>query len=101
MVVNIRELEFVKYGMEEDGDHIPEPSKIKELKLDEGQFVAMIQVNMVPFRDKMKNKAEKITTTIPKWLKALGDEEGVNYSYLLQEKLKEYLGIAESKDNNY
>lgn len=39
------------YGMEEDGDPIPEPSKVSLLKLDSHQFVAMLEVWMVPYRD--------------------------------------------------
>ncbi|NLY73987.1 MAG: type II toxin-antitoxin system HicB family antitoxin [Firmicutes bacterium] len=87
------------YGMEQDGDPIPEPSKIKDLKSDEGQIYALVEVWMVPFRDKMANKAEKITTTIPRWLKSIGDERGISYSDILQKALKEYLGVSESNLN--
>jgi predicted RNase H-like HicB family nuclease len=87
------------YGMEQDGDPIPEPSKIKDLKSDESQLYALIEVWMVPFRDKMVNKAEKVTTTIPRWLKSVGDERGVSYSDLLQKALKEYLGVTEPNLN--
>lgn len=87
------------YGMEQDGDPIPEPSKIKDLKSDESQLYALIEVWMVPFRDKMANKAEKVTTTIPRWLKSVGDERGVSYSDILQKALKEYLGVTEPNLN--
>lgn len=87
------------YGMEQDGDPIPEPSKIKDLKSDESQLYALIEVWMVPFRDKLANKAEKVTTTIPRWLKSVGDERGVSYSDILQKALKEYLGVTEPNLN--
>jgi predicted RNase H-like HicB family nuclease len=83
------------YGMEQDGDPIPEPSKIKDLKLEESQFVAVIEAWMVPYRDKMANKAEKITLTLPKWLKDLGEQRKVNFSHILQKGLKDFLGVAE------
>lgn len=83
------------YGMEQDGDLIPEPSKIKDLQSGESQLFALIEAWMIPFREKMANKAEKVTTTIPKWLKSIGDERGVNYSNILQKALKEHLGVNE------
>ncbi len=81
------------YAMEEDGDPIPEPIEITKLKLADNQFVAMIEAWMPPFRDEMRNKAVKKTLTIPKWLDDVATEKGVNFSHILQDALKEYLGI--------
>jgi Uncharacterized conserved protein len=83
------------YGMEEDGDPIPEASKIVSLKLEPNQFVVMIEAWMVPFRDKMINKAVAVNTTVPKWLKSFADQKKVNYSHVLTEALKGYLGVSE------
>jgi len=44
-------------------------------------------------RDEMANKAVKKTLTIPKWLNDLGEEKKVNFSQLLQNALKENLGV--------
>jgi len=52
---------------------------------------------MPPYRDKMANKAVKKTLTIPKWLNDLAEEKGVNFSYILQRSLKNYLGITDSE----
>lgn len=88
-------LQLHLYGMEQDGDEIPEPSRATRLKLDKNQFVMMIEVWMPPFRDAMNNRAVKKTLTVPKWLNDLAEEKQVNFSYVLQTALKNYLGIAE------
>ncbi|HBE77716.1 MAG TPA: pilus assembly protein HicB [Firmicutes bacterium] len=81
------------YGMEEEGYEIPSSSKILDLKLEPGQYIVMIEVSMIPFRDKMRNKAVNKTLTIPKWLDDLAVENGVNFSHVLQDALKTYLGV--------
>lgn len=81
------------YGMEEDDEPIPESTEIIKLHLENNQFVAMIEAWMPPFRDEMKNKAIKKTLTIPKWLDDLAVEKGINFSHILQDALKTYLGV--------
>lgn len=87
------------YGMEEDGDDIPDPSSAKYIQdsLDSNEYVVMIEVWMPPFRDKVANRAVKKTLTVPKWLDDLAAENNVNYSRILQEGLKRYLGVNEKK----
>lgn len=86
-------LQLHLYGMEEDGETIPEPSKIENLPRTSNQLVAMIDVWMPSFREKMLNKSTNKTVTIPRWLDLLAKQNHVNYSRLLQSSLKEYLGI--------
>jgi predicted RNase H-like HicB family nuclease len=81
------------YGMEEEGYEIPAPSKVTDLKLEPNQYIVMIEVRMAPFRDKMRNKAVNKTVTIPRWLDDLAVENGVNFSHVLQDALKIYLGV--------
>lgn len=83
------------YGMEQDKEEIPEPSKLKGLTLEENQIFALINVWMVPFRDEMRNKAVKKTLTIPKWLDEVATANKVNFSRILQDALMNYLGIDE------
>ena len=44
------------YGMEEDGEEIPAPSKITGIELRDGETIAMIEAWMPPFREKMLNR---------------------------------------------
>ncbi|MDB5085308.1 MAG: hypothetical protein JWN30_2194 [Bacilli bacterium] len=81
------------YGMERDKDSIPTATVVKDIQLATNQALVLVEVWMPPFRDKIKNKAVKKTLTIPKWLNDLAEEHNVNYSHILQEGLRKYLGI--------
>jgi len=85
------------YGMEEDGDLIPEPTPVSKIPQMSKKVVVLIDVWMPPFRDKMSDRAVKKTLTIPKWLDDLAAEHKVNYSHVLQDALKDYLGVTERK----
>ena len=88
-------LELCLYDMEQDNIPIPEPSGIKDIKLDENESIAWINVWMVPVRDKMENKSIKKTVTIPKWINDIGIENNLNFSQILQAAIKEKVGIRD------
>lgn len=88
-------LQLHLYGMEEDGEEIPAPSNPAEVKCEENQYLVAIEAWMPPFREKMLNKSMNKTVTIPRWLNILAEKEKVNYSHLLQNALKEYLGVKD------
>ncbi|MFA5577447.1 MAG: type II toxin-antitoxin system HicB family antitoxin [Tissierellaceae bacterium] len=52
-------LELCLYDMEQDNISIPEASGINDIRLNENESIAWINVWMVPVRDKMENKAVK------------------------------------------
>lgn len=83
------------FGMEEDGEEIPAPSDLLELTVKNGEILMVIEAWMPPFRERMLNKATNKTVTIPRWLDLLAKREKVNYSHLLQEALKSYLGVMD------
>jgi len=84
------------WSMEQDGEVIPEPSNIKNIKLEENETVMLVEVFMPPIRDRINNRVVKKTLTIPQWLNVEAENHGVNFSQILQNGLKEYLHI-ESK----
>lgn len=90
-------LELHLYGMEEDGDEIPKPTDIKEIKLGKNQVVILVEVWMALVRDEIENKSINKNLTIPKWLNDLAEKNQVNFSQVLQVALKEYLGILNPK----
>lgn len=90
-------LELCLYDMEQDNILIPEPSGIKDIRLDENESIAWINVWMIPVRDKMENKAVKKTVTIPKWINDIGIENNLNFSQILQAAIKEKVGISNEK----
>ena len=83
------------YGLEQENEEIPEPSKVSEIQTENNQVIVFIEVWMPPFRHEMENKAVKKTLTIPKWLDDLAKEHNVNYSQILQEALKKHLGAPD------
>ena len=89
------------YGMEEDDEAIPASSDPAAIKLKQNQTLAMSEAWMPPFREKMANRAMKKTVTIPRWLNKKKEKEKVNYSHLLQNALKEYLGVSDSKTAHF
>jgi predicted RNase H-like HicB family nuclease len=81
------------WSMEQDGEAIPEPSSIKNIKLNRNETAMLIEVFMPPVRDRINNRVVKKTLTIPQWLNAEAEKHGVNFSQVLQNGLKEYLHI--------
>lgn len=80
------------FGMEQDGDAIPNPTSVKDLRPQAGAAVAMVEVFMPSVRDRINNKVVKKTLTLPAWLNREAEGANVNFSLVLQEGLKRYLG---------
>ena len=85
-------MELWLYDMECRGISFPRKSVLKDIPLSDNEILVLIEVSMPVVRDKVKNIYVKKTLTIPKWLDELGKAENVNFSLLLQNALKEYLG---------
>ncbi len=86
-------LQLCMYDREEEGRDIPKASSINDIKIDKEDIVSLIDVWMIPFRNKMLNQSVKKTLTIPKWLNDIAEKEKVNFSQLLQSALKDNLNI--------
>ena len=84
---------FHLWGMEEDGDTIPEPTPARGLSPEPDQVVVLIDAFMPPFRERMNNKAVTKTVTVPRWLEVEAKTAKLNYSQILQDGLMERLGI--------
>lgn len=81
------------YGMEQDGEEIPEPTPVNQLIPEDGGVVVMIEVFMPAFRERMNNKSVNRTVTLPAWLNAAALECNINFSQILQDALKKQLNI--------
>lgn len=82
------------WSMEEDGDYIPAPSRIQDIKTEDDEFVTIIKVFMPAYRQVMDSHAENRTVTLPHWLNKAAKSAGVNFSQLLQEAIIQKLGIS-------
>ena len=81
------------YGLEEDGDPIPDPTSFEKLCPGAGGVVTMVDVSMPIVRSRVKNVSVKKTLTIPAWLNSAAEAAHVNFSQVLQEGLKSQLGL--------
>ena len=73
--------------------NFPKPTlDISKIILQKNQFVSFVSI-MDEYRKKFNNKSIKKTLTIPAWLNYLSEKNNINFSQVLQEALKERLGI--------
>jgi predicted RNase H-like HicB family nuclease len=86
-------LELHIYGIEQDGEALPEKIGILP-SMAMGDVVAPVSIYPDLVKDKMDNRREKTTITLPYWLKAAAEAEGINYSRMLEVTLKETLGAT-------
>lgn len=73
--------------LEDNKQPIPIPSMPLQVKLEDGQFLVVIEFDMQAYKKKNNNKAIKKTLTIPEWLNEEAIKLGVNFSQVLQEAL--------------
>lgn len=91
-------LELHLYGMEDDGDEIPTPTSAEIIQVEDiNEFTTLVEAYMPLVRSQMLNKSVKKTLTIPKWLNDLAERYNINFSQLLQDSLKNYLGVYDYK----
>lgn len=84
------------WGMEQDDEVIPESSSITNLSLEKNQLPVLVDVFMPPVRERVNSKFVKKTLSLPAWLAAKADEDGVNCSRIFQNALMEYLHVEKS-----
>lgn len=81
------------YDKEEMNDTIPTPSDIKAIETTDNEFVSLISCDTLEYRKLFNNKAVKKTLTVPAWLNTTAEKQGLNFSQVLQDALKERLNL--------
>ena len=84
-------LGIVLFGLEEDNESIPEPSKLSDVVLESNERACLVDVYMPSIRLAQETKSVNRTVTLPAWLNAAALERGVNFSQVLQKALKEII----------
>lgn len=89
-------LAFHLWGMEQDGDLIPQPSDFFDMqqKLSPSDVICYVDVNMFAIRSEMNNKPVKKTLTIPAWLNERAVTQKINFSRVLQNALMKELNVT-------
>lgn len=80
-------------GLEEDGEAIPTPTPLSEVKMQANERAVLIDVYMPSVRLANVNRSVNRTVTLPAWLNAKALESNINFSQVLQEALKSQLHI--------
>ena len=83
----------VMFGLEEDGEGIPEPTPLSAVALEPNERVVLVDVYMPAVRMAQNNKSVNRNVTLPAWLNAAALERNINFSQVLQDALKTQMGI--------
>jgi predicted RNase H-like HicB family nuclease len=79
---------------EEQDQPLPIPSAPKNIALlAANDRIVFVEIYMPPYRNESANKSVTKNCTLPKWLRDVGEEAGLNFSQLLQTSIKDALGI--------
>lgn len=81
------------YEMEQAGKPIPAPSSIRDIRVNDHEFVNLIACDTVEYRKFFDNRSVKKTLSIPSWLNDMAERADVNFSATLQAALKQQLHI--------
>ncbi|MCW3796096.1 type II toxin-antitoxin system HicB family antitoxin [Paenibacillus sp. LS1] len=80
--------------MEHNNMEIPAPSDLDFIELnDPSDRVVFVEVFLPPYRDAAANKSVTVNCTVPQWLRDAGKDAELNFSQLLQNSVKDALGI--------
>ena len=80
-------------GKEEDGERIPPPTPLNEVETGENERVVLVDVYMPSIRMARVVKSVNRTVSLPAWLNTAALERNINFSQVLQDALKETLGM--------
>lgn len=73
---------------------VPEPSKIEDIKPDDGSFPVLVSFDVDDYIKKNFEKPVKKTLSIPKWLDDTCKAKRIKFSKVLQEALKHEIGLS-------
>ncbi len=72
---------------------MPMPSAVEDIEVESNSYVVIIEFDMLEYKKRTASQAVKKTLSIPSWLNEEATARGINFSAVLQEALKERLGI--------
>jgi predicted RNase H-like HicB family nuclease len=79
--------------MEDEHLPVPKASAPHDIELEEGQYIVVIEFDMMEYKKRTGSQAVKKTLSIPSWLNVEAEKAGINFSATLQNALKEQLGL--------
>lgn len=76
-------------SMDEEKIELPVASQPDEIQVNKGEFLVVIEFDLLEYKKKHNARAVKKTLSIPEWLNEAAVQAGLNFSQVLQEALME------------
>ena len=77
--------------IEDDGDPLPVPSK--SVPHQDNEIVSLVDVDLAAYRRAHDMRTVRRNVTLPSYLNERGEKAGLNFSQVLQEGLRQRLGV--------
>ena len=77
----------------EDTETLPVPSAPHTLDIEEGDRIVYIPFSMIEYKRRNDTRSVKKTLSLPYWLNEAAESAHLNFSGVLQEALKDKLGL--------
>lgn len=75
-------------------NNLPAPNlNYMNVQLGSDDFISIVELDIIDHERKISQKNVNTTVTMPLWLKNLAEENNLNFSKMLQEKLKQELNL--------
>jgi len=81
--------------MEDDGKHIPEPSRFEDIAHNANEIVSLVDIDFSLYRRRYEHSTVRRNVSLPAWLNAEAEKQGLNISAILQAALKQALHISD------
>ena len=81
-----------------DGKELPTPTDAKNVIVEDGGLLSLVDVDFVEYRRKNDMKVVKKNCTLPSWLCYEAERANINFSQVLQAAIKRELNIADYKN---
>lgn len=87
-------LSLVAVDMQDDGKPLPESTAVKDVSVEDGQIVSLVDADLDAYRSRLNNRAVRKNVSIPEWMATLAEKQGISLSQTLQDALKERFSHA-------
>lgn len=78
---------------EQEHEEVPSASGFESITVSEGEFLTIVEFDMLAYKKRTNNRAVKKTLSIPEWLNEAATDAGINFSQVLQEALIQKVGM--------
>ena len=78
---------------EQAHEEIPTASNFETISVSSGEFLTVIEFDLLSYRKRNNSRSVKKTLTIPEWLNEAATAAGINFSQVLQEALMQKVGM--------